>query len=201
MWIEILLFVALLVYTFWNVLFGVRPKNYPPGPLRLPIVGSLPFLGTNPLNTLTKWKETYGNVIGLRFGDFNVVVLSGYETIKEAYDKPEFSGRPSLGPILLIAGKEKRGLVASEGPHWSEQRRFALRNLRDFGFGKKSMEIGIQEDVTDLISKLKRQNGSPITTERMLSLVVLSSLWSIVAGEKMSIDDPKATELLNTFNA
>lgn len=31
MWIEILLFVALLVYTFWNVLFGVRPKNYPPG--------------------------------------------------------------------------------------------------------------------------------------------------------------------------
>lgn len=130
-----------------------------------------------------------------------MVVLSGYETIKEAYDKPEFSGRPSLGPILLIAGKEKRGLVASEGPHWSEQRRFALRNLRDFGFGKKSMEIGIQEDVTDLISKLKRQNGSPITTERMLSLVVLSSLWSIVAGEKMSIDDPKATELLNTFNA
>jgi hypothetical protein len=57
------------------------------------------------------------------------VVLNGYELIKEAYDKPEFSGRPGLAPIVVVAGKEKRGLVASEGQQWSEQRRFALRNL------------------------------------------------------------------------
>jgi hypothetical protein len=39
------------------------------GPMRLPIVGNLPLLGTNPLKTLSKWKEEYGPVVGMRFGD------------------------------------------------------------------------------------------------------------------------------------
>jgi hypothetical protein len=40
------------------------------GPLRLPIVGHLPFLGRDPLKVLEKWKAQYGKIVGLRFGDF-----------------------------------------------------------------------------------------------------------------------------------
>jgi len=32
------------------------------------------------------------------------------------------------------------GLVFTDGPYWQEMRRFTLRNLRYFGFGKTSME-------------------------------------------------------------
>jgi methyl farnesoate epoxidase/farnesoate epoxidase len=129
-----------------------------------------------------------------------MVLLSGYEVIKEAFEKPEFAGRPSIGPFLVLAGKEKWGLVVSEGQNWAEQRRFALRHLRDFGFGKKSMEGAILENASDFINVLKSKKGSPISTERMLSLVVLSALWEIIAGEKLAIDDPRAQDALNRIS-
>ncbi len=59
---------------------------------------------------------------------------------------------------------------------------------RDFGFGKRSMESEIHEDVVEFIATLKKTEGTPITTDRMLSLVVLSSLWKIVSGEKIGMD-------------
>ena len=45
-------------------------------------------------------------------------------------------------------GQEIPGVLQSEGRTWLEQRRFALRTLRDFGFGKSGMEQMIKEEVT-----------------------------------------------------
>ena len=93
------------------------------------------------------------------------------------------------------------GLAVSEGEQWMAQRRFALRNLRDFGFGKKSMEGVAQEDIVELINGLKKEVGHPIETSRRFSTAVLSSLWNIIAGEKFAHDDPKFEELLDKLNA
>lgn len=40
-----------------------------------------------------------------------------------------------------------------DGPQWVEQRRFTLRNLRDFGFGTrgKKLEKVIEEEMRDFI--------------------------------------------------
>ena len=46
----------------------------------------------------------------------------------------------------------------SEGKTWVDQRRFALRTLRDFGFGKQGMEEMIQDEVEmfkNLISQVQ----------------------------------------------
>jgi hypothetical protein len=44
-------------------------------------------------------------------------------------------------------GTASRGLLFSVGREWTEQRRFALRRLRDFGLGKSSMEELIHEEI------------------------------------------------------
>lgn len=46
----------------------------------------------------------------------------------------------------------------TEGTFWTEQRRFSLRHLRDFGFGKKSTEHVIWEEAEDLAEKVLRKN-------------------------------------------
>ncbi len=46
------------------------------------------------------------------------------------------------------------GVIMSNGKHWKEQRRFLLKNLKDFGFGRASMESLIQDEMTKLCSKL-----------------------------------------------
>jgi hypothetical protein len=45
----------------------------------------------------------------------------------------------------------------SDGPFWVEQRRFTLRSLRDFGFGKHSMEGFIMEEVEDTIKEMEQK--------------------------------------------
>jgi hypothetical protein len=46
------------------------------------------------------------------------------------------------------------GFFFTDGPFWVEQRRFSLRNLRDFGFGKRSLEGIILDEAEELIKRL-----------------------------------------------
>ena len=48
------------------------------------------------------------------------------------------------------------GVIATSGKYWREQRRFLLKNLKDFGFGRASMESIIQDEMAKLCSKLAR---------------------------------------------
>lgn len=85
----------------------------------------------------------------------------------------------------------------SEGQGWTEQRRFALRNLRDFGFGKKSMESVIHEDITDLMENFKEHNGKPFVPHRKFSTAIFRSLWTIMSGERFPYGDPRFQSVLD----
>ena len=47
-------------------------------------------------------------------------------------------------------------MLFSDGPYWAEQRRFALRELRDLGFGKSCLE-GVVMDEVDATSRVIAQ--------------------------------------------
>lgn len=51
---------------------------------------------------------------------------------------------------------------------WHEQRRFALRNLRDFGFGRRQdeLELELQDEILNLIDLIK--NGPKYDFEKVL---------------------------------
>ena len=49
---------------------------------------------------------------------------------------------------------EMPGVISSSGRYWRDQRRFLLKNLKDLGFGRSSMESLIQEEMIKLCSKL-----------------------------------------------
>ena len=48
------------------------------------------------------------------------------------------------------------------GDTWTEQRRFTLRALRDFGFGKAGMEEVIMEELSQFTKLLKTFAGRPV---------------------------------------
>ena len=71
-------------------------------------------------------------------------------------NKTEFSGRPhwpSFGPIRGTKSYNDPlpGVIFTNGKEWTEQRRFLLKTLRDFGFGKTSMENLIIEEVNQFV--------------------------------------------------
>ncbi len=59
---------------------------------------------------------------------------------KELLNMAALTGRPSFKALGLSENQEiPLGILNSEWELWSVHRRFLLRQLREFGFGKSSM--------------------------------------------------------------
>ena len=77
-----------------------------------------------------------------------------------AFKDPRFSGRPKalqtvMSEFFASGPHEKNGgIVFTAGTQWEEQRRFALRTMRDFGFGKQVMDSVILDEVEKLTNVL-----------------------------------------------
>ncbi len=69
------------------------------------------------------------------------------------------------------------GVIFSHGPYWKELRRFVLRNLRDFGFGKSSMENLFLEEIAKLNRKLGANVGQPIDLNGIMNVSIVNALW------------------------
>ena len=90
------------------------------------------------------------------------------------------------------------GIILGVGQSWTEQRRFAIRNLRDFGFGKKDMEGLIMDEVKEILEWIKNRNGEPIhELHRRFSLASVNALWTILSGERYDHDDVRLTRILD----
>lgn len=136
------IFIAVVVYRFYKYCF-YRPPNFPPGPPRIPLFGSYLFLllinHKNKHLAINKLCEYYkSSVIGFFTGDILSVVANDPKSVREMLFKQEFDGRPE---VFLARLREPnydfKGIFFTEGNFWLHQRRFTLRNLRDFGFGRR----------------------------------------------------------------
>lgn len=126
------------------------------------------------------------------------VVLHGAKLVREVFNDPAASGRLASEATNFLLGDEY-GIVQSTGSVWLEQRRFAMRALRDFGFGRSSMEEMILNEAQELCDWLKKQEGRPVELTRRFSLAVVNSLWRILTGERYDHDDKGLIHILDTM--
>jgi cytochrome P450 len=134
--------------------------------------------------------KQYGNVFSIDFGSTRGVILNDYKSIREAFNNDALSGRPKLRPWNERSGGTPKGVLFTEGKVWVDQRRFILKTLRDFGFGKKSMEGMVQDEIKELAETFQRELGKPISMKNRFNGPVLNSLWHILTGERFTQDDP-----------
>ena len=81
-----------------------------------------------------------------------------------------------------------------------EQRRFTLRHLRDFGFGKNTGEELIRNELKEFIQGLDKNVGKPISINRSFNVAILNTLWMIMSGVRYEQDDPRLWSVLNKIN-
>lgn len=142
--------------------------------------------------------------------------MSSHESIRELFARDDLADRQCDGPgmdrnmnknmglyscifsfdILTLLNATAIGIIFSSGRVWKDLRRFTIRNLRDFGFGKtNSMEIVQQEELNEFIKYLKTKigpSGSEIfPVKGLFNLPVLNIVWNLIMSERFSYDDPK----------
>ncbi|CAH2314078.1 cytochrome P450 2G1-like [Pelobates cultripes] len=144
--------------------------------------------------------KKYGDVYTLYLGPRRVVVLCGYDAVKEALvdNGDEFGLRGQLPVIdLYIQG---HGVIFSNGDQWKELRRFSLMTLRNFGMGKRSIEERIKEEALCLVDELKKKNGEPFDPTFYFSQVASNIICSILFGNRFAYDDPDFRRLMQIIN-
>lgn len=93
------------------------------------------------------------------------------------------------------------GLMFVDGDFSREQRRFTLRHLRDFGFGKTSIEPLIHEEIVDLVESILEQALSNpknvVNFKGAFAQSTLNVLWTLVGGRRFDRGDSRLTYLLD----
>ncbi|EDL30916.1 mCG15468 [Mus musculus] len=178
-----------------------RPKNYPPGPWRLPFVGNLFQLDLEqPHVVIQQFVKKYGNLTSLDFGNIPSVIITGLPLIKEVFTNMEqnFLNRP-ITPIRKRVFNNN-GLIISNGQTWKEQRRFALMTLKNFGLGKKSLEQRIQKEADCLVEAIGEEKGQPFDPHFKINSAVSNIICTFAFGERFEYEDSHFHELLRLLD-
>uniref|UniRef100_A0A3P9L4X4 Cytochrome P450, family 2, subfamily X, polypeptide 9 n=1 Tax=Oryzias latipes TaxID=8090 RepID=A0A3P9L4X4_ORYLA len=196
--------IFLLWLCFFFILFQFklwRPKNFPPGPLSLPVLGNLLHLNLkNPLVNFEKMKESYGNVYSFFIGSRPAVVVNGLQAMKEAImiKATDFAGRPQ--DMFVSDLTQRKGVILVDyGSVWRDHRRFALMTLRNFGLGKISMEERIREEIQFTISKQEENIGKTLSPKFMFHNAASNIICKVLFNTRYDYEDGKISEIVQGF--
>ncbi|KAM8953709.1 cytochrome P450 2K1-like isoform 2-T2 [Pelodytes ibericus] len=175
-------------------------KNFPPGPTPLPIIGTMHHLlkkRDRPHQVFEELAKKYGPVYSLQIGSEKMVVLCGYEAVKEALidNADDFLDRPIV-PVVHEAA-QGQGIIFANGENWKVMRRFALSTLRDFGMGRKLMEDKITEECNLLVDVFKSFKGKPFECTGILYDAIANIIVSILLGKGFEKDSASFRNLMH----
>ncbi|XP_042352815.1 cytochrome P450 2F2-like [Plectropomus leopardus] len=178
-----------------------RPKNFPPGPPILPILGNILHMSLeNPLKDFERLRKTYGNVYSLYLGPKPAVVISGMKAMKEALvnKATDFAGRPQ--DLYVNDTTQRKGFILADyGPIWRDHRRFALTTLRNFGLGKNSMEDRIHGEIKYVIDTLERSIGKTMSPQVMFHNASSNIICQVLFGRRYKYDDEFIRVIVQCF--
>ncbi|XP_073530060.1 cytochrome P450 2K1-like [Phyllobates terribilis] len=189
----------ILCLVFVLFFFGCKKNAYnlPPGPRPLPVIGNLHILDMKrPHTTMHQLSKKYGPVYTLQLGVEKVVVICGYEAVKDALvnHADEFSGRPKVA--LLDEMFKGHGIIFASNDNWKVMRRFTLSTLRDFGMGKETIENKISEETDYLVQKFRSYKGEPFDNLMTMNAAVSNIIVSILLSKRFDYEDPTLLKLL-----
>ncbi|XP_077192797.1 cytochrome P450 2F2-like [Paroedura picta] len=186
---------------FWNWKEQGTKGRLPPGPHPLPIVGNLLQLDRKNLpKSLMALRERYGSIYTIYLGSQPVVVLCGYQVVKEALvdHGEEFCGRMEYPALTDFTQGD--GTAFSNGEKWKKLRCFAVQTLREFGMGRRSIEERIQEEALCMVEELAKTKATPIDPTFLIGCAVTNIICSIILGDRFDYKDNKFLSLVGLLN-
>ena len=205
-----MIILPVLVFVLINILITLylkknkSLKDFPKGPTNLPFIGSILSVGFDLKAAFLRWRNL-GSIVGFHLGEQPCIVINDFDILNEAFKDDRFCGKPKnlQNAFHALFQKDENetstgGIVFSEGNAWREQRRFAMKTLKEFGAGKSSLQHLISEEVLKLVEEFKNETGKPIKLKNRTNGAVSNTLWQILNGEKSDLNDPQMMRVFNS---
>ncbi|KAK6148273.1 hypothetical protein DH2020_019185 [Rehmannia glutinosa] len=165
------------------------PKNLPPSPRKLPIIGNLHQLGKSPHRSLQSLSNRYGQLLLLHFGHVPVVVASSADAAREIMKNQDliFSNRPKLSiPDKLIYGSRDVAF-APYGEYWRQVRSICVLQLLS-NKRVQSFRRVRQEETSAMVEKIRQLGFSSSVVNLSDVLVSLTNdvVCRVALGRKYS---------------
>ncbi|ORY59540.1 cytochrome P450 [Pseudomassariella vexata] len=186
---------------------GRRPRNYPPGPPTLPLIGNLHQIPQEKRHLqFEKWAREYGPIYSLMLGTKVMIVLNSDLAIKDLVDNRGaiYSSRPEayIGQDILSGGL--RVLFMPNHEVWKIARKLAHRILNIAAartyvpyqdLENKAMLLGFLESPGDFINHLRRYTAS-LTTQMTFGYRI-TSIYDPVFKEAFDLFD-RSSEMIGS---
>ncbi|XP_008842003.1 cytochrome P450 2U1 [Nannospalax galili] len=201
----------------WRWLRRAHGIPIPPGPTPWPLLGNLGHVlvprflrpqywlelgsqsgGPGPHVLLSRLARVYGSVFSLFLGHHLVVVLSDFDSVREALVQQAevFSDRPRV-PLISIVTKEKGVVFAHYGPVWKQQRKFSHSTLRHFGLGKLSLEPKIIAEFQYVKEEMQKHGEAPFSPFPIISNAVSNIICSLCFGHRFDYTNREFKKMLD----
>lgn len=201
------MFILLVVLstTLWFLFKSVIQKSRRhsgrplPGPRGLPLVGYLPFLGSDLHRFFMELARTYGPIYGLPIGMKLYVIISSPALAKEVVREQDitFANRnPNVAALAFSYGGNDIAF-SPYGPQWRMLRKLFVRemqsraNLETFS-GLRSAEV--EKSVREVYSK----NGTPLDVAELAFSTVIGMISGMLWGGTIE-EEPLEIQLRSEF--
>jgi cytochrome P450 len=169
-------------------LSGGKKQKLPPGPWRLPIIGSLHHLvGILPHRTITELCHRHGPMMYLQLGEVPTVVVSGAEAVGQMMKENEamFVNRRTTEMQDIVGSGGKGILFAPYGDHWRQMRKVCVAQLLSSKQVKR-MESVRAEELGSLLRFITASAGATMNISQKLTALGNDVVARAVFGGKFS---------------
>ncbi|XP_077214503.1 geraniol 8-hydroxylase-like [Tasmannia lanceolata] len=185
-WVLLVCSSFLLLYIH-NLISFLSRRKLPPGPIGLPIVGSLFSIGSKPHVSFAVLAKTFGPLMNLRIGFATMVIASSAEMAKEILQKKdkEFSGRIIPDAVTGEAHYELSMPFLSVDPCWRNLRK--LCNTQMFTSQRLDALQGLRnQKMEELLNKIQPFSLSGQAVN--ISQLAFATALNLVSNTIFSVD-------------
>ena len=169
-------------------------KNPPPGPWRLPVIGSLHHLvGALPHRAMRDLARRHGPLMLLRLGELPVVVASSPDTAREVMRTHDaaFATRPRTATLRELTRDGLGVAFAPHGEHWRQLRKLCVTELLS-ARRVRSLRRGREAEAANLVASVASLSSAPpkpVNVSALLATYVTDAIVRAVVVDRISDRD------------